>query len=496
MIIKTRSKITPRLNVLVVGSGLSAYGACLALIEDQTIAVTVIDIGLQNAYQDQPNEAVPNSISLNGSFYPYGVNDSRCPTALHSKRMCSSHALGGFSKVFSGSVLKPKDKDLTDWPARSKPSIADYNAVLSSLRIWQVKDELNEAFSCFPMTEDHVVNNNTYVGQPRIALSKSDSMDIPYDCGYDFLKWQKQGLITYFSDQYVTKITKLKDKLEVSITTVEGVKTMSFDQIYIGAGCINTTAIVDLSIYGEGSRTYSIKCARGLLQLYLQLWISKIGRNNNGNIGIKNPDLCKVFVEHRSTATAGLWSHTQINSFNRTILQTIRQKLPPIIRETILAVQTIFRFSVTAFHSDLGPSSILISRVQKCSNGSLLQTIEVLEDEDSCDQHLVNTIRSAVVNKFLSLGLLPLPFGQFIADIMRGNRLGGWHYGGTLPMSDNPTDPNHLASNGELYGMKQVYVIDASGFPSIPGSTVALLTMANAYRIARKSIENYYKLCQ
>ena len=35
-----------------------------------------------------------------------------------------------------------------------------------------------------------------------------------------------------------------------------------------------------------------------------------------------------------------------------------------------------------------------------------------------------------------------------------------------------------------------VFVIDSSSFPSIPGSTVALLTMANAHRIAKNSLNN------
>ena len=56
-------------------------------------------------------------------------------------------------------------------------------------------------------------------------------------------------------------------------------------------------------------------------------------------------------------------------------------------------------------------------------------------------------------------------------------------------MKDNPIKKTDCLSNGSLNGMKNVFIVDSSGFPSIPGSTVALLTMANAYRIARKSIK-------
>ena len=42
-------------------------------------------------------------------------------------------------------------------------------------------------------------------------------------------------------------------------------------------------------------------------------------------------------------------------------------------------------------------------------------------------------------------------------------------------------------SAGELLGLKGIFIIDTSSFPSIPGSTIGLLTMANAHRIARKA---------
>ena len=44
--------------------------------------------------------------------------------------------------------------------------------------------------------------------------------------------------------------------------------------------------------------------------------------------------------------------------------------------------------------------------------------------------------------------------------------------------------------DGEVYGLKNLYIVDTSSFPSIPRSTIGLLTMANSYRIARKSINS------
>lgn len=482
----TDYKLMTQKRVLVIGSGLAAYGACVALLKNKSIHVSVFDVGLQKAYPGQSNIPVPNSVDLDGSYYPYGINDHRWPVINHSSRMCSSHALGGYSKVYSGSILKPQDEDLVDWPIESKPSLDDYNAIAENLRIWQITDEISEVFPCFPFQKARFTDKSTVLGRPRLALGRQKGLDLPFDCAYEFMNWKEQGLIEYQNDYYVTHMTRSNGQIRVGVVTPTGKIAVSFDQVYIGAGCVNTTAIVDRSLYGNGTRQYSIKTARSLLQLYLYLPLISYRKPKMESIKeIHNPDICRVFLEHRSTATGGLWSHTQINNFNRTILATIRRRLPPVLKELTLLIQGLFRFSITVFHSNLGDDALLTSSIKASDANDWLQEISILEKDSICSRKLASTTRSAIRSKFFRLRLIPVPFGQLLADVMRGNRLGGWHYGGTLARLDNPTEPVHLTPRGELFGMKHVYVVDAAGFPSIPGSTVALLTMANAFRIAK-----------
>ena len=40
---------------------------------------------------------------------------------------------------------------------------------------------------------------------------------------------------------------------------------------------------------------------------------------------------------------------------------------------------------------------------------------------------------------------------------------------------------------GRAAGWRYIHVVDTSVFPSLPGTTVGLLTMANAYRIVDKA---------
>ena len=81
-----------------------------------------------------------------------------------------------------------------------------------------------------------------------------------------------------------------------------------------------------------------------------------------------------------------------------------------------------------------------------------------------------------------------MPYSKFISNFFRANKLGAWHFGGTLPMTEKNNRLGSCSVNGEINGLNNLYIIDTSCFPSIPGSTIGLLTMANSYRIAKKSI--------
>jgi hypothetical protein len=59
----------------------------------------------------------------------------------------------------------------------------------------------------------------------------------------------------------------------------------------------------------------------------------------------------------------------------------------------------------------------------------------------------------------------------------------GRHVGGSFPMKESP-GIGETDVSGLLYGSKNVYLVDASVFPSVPASTITFGAMANAQRIA------------
>ncbi len=474
-------------KVLVVGSGLSAYGACLALLEKENLKIDVVDIGLERSYLNQSNNLVPNAKDINGSFYPYGINDNRWQTKLKSQRISSSHAYGGYSKVYSGSILRPSDQDLIDWPKNSIPKEIDYRSIIRTLNLEKIDDELSY-FSKHNKNSNKKKIKNIYLGGARIAFSfldKYKKVKVPFDSSKKFNEWQLKNKITYFKDRRVLFIVERNKKLEVNIESYKEKKIIksTYDYVYLASGCINTTAIVDRSIMGKGKRSYSIKSCPGLLGLHLNLNFKSIfNKTKNKNSKNEGYQLCDYFLEQNNFLTSNLWSHTQIGLINKIIFEQIKTKLNKYILFLLLIASEFFRFSNTVFHSKLGKDSILFSEV---NDGQIIKIIEY-KNKVSLFQKL--SILYSFLAKFRYLKLIPIPFMNLLGIYLKGNQLGGWHYGGTLPMKVKPIKKTECYSNGSLKGIRSIYIVDSATFPSIPGSTVALLTMANAYRIAKNSI--------
>jgi hypothetical protein len=61
------------------------------------------------------------------------------------------------------------------------------------------------------------------------------------------------------------------------------------------------------------------------------------------------------------------------------------------------------------------------------------------------------------------------------------------HYAGTLPFSEEDA-PYTLARNGRLYGTRNVFVADGSGFRFLPAKGLTFSLMANAHLVARHSL--------
>jgi hypothetical protein len=480
------------MKVAIVGTGFAGFGAMAALVSEQNVDIEVFDIGLIAKLPDQLNKTVPNAKTHLGSYFTYGVNDNRWSVGLNSRRICSSHALGGHSTVYSGAILYPKDQDLAEWPEESRPSAHDYGAVLSHFDVLCADDELKHEFPVAPTDEALQTKYSgqcmALLGLSRIALAKnfeghSPNAKIFCTAAY-FNELVQQGRIAYRSPVYVTRVEKIGDKARLLLENHERLQEWSdeFDAVFLAAGCINTTGIVDRSLFGVGTREYQIKSPVGLITAFCRLGFSL----EEGQRMRRQANLPEFFLESNSSSTSDTWTHTQITAINEQIITAISSKIPFFKGVFADLFRNAIYFALTTAHSRFGkPTSLKASTTQ--SHGGILEySICVNELNQSSDiPQIRSALFQAVRKHWRRLRMVPIPFGSQIADFFRGNKLGGWHFGGTLPMHQSPKIAQCHPS-GEVAGLEGVYVVDSSAFPEISGSTVALLISANSHRVARQ----------
>jgi len=110
-------------------------------------------------------------------------------------------------------------------------------------------------------------------------------------------------------------------------------------------------------------------------------------------------------------------------------------------------------------------------------------------DELTAEYHLSDDEKSIIKQREKVLIKALLKLG--ITPIKRINPGAGSsiHYGGTIPFSDFETIGNQ-STDGRLYGTKNVYIADSSGFKFLPAKGVTLSIMANSHRVCSKLLQN------
>lgn len=474
-------------QVAVIGSGFAAWGAVQALKSSSDVRITVFDIGLL-APNKQTEIEVPNAKRFRGSFFGYGINDKDYPVELKSDRMCSSHCYGGHSTVYSGSILYPKSCDLIGWPDASKPRPQDYAAILEKLPLKHAVDELSSIFPIIP--DERVLSGSddagdiTALGASRIAFAPNSNVDNNgiFSLQSEFEAFIKAGEIDYRGNHYVREVSRQGGQLTVLSDEHNRTTEETFDAVFIGAGCVNTTAIVDRSLHGTGTREYKV-CSPSMS---IQAFISTKKNYPAEILERQSTNHPEFFLEIRSSKTGNAWSHTQLTRINSQIIEAIKSRLPRALHIAPSLLQKFIYFSLSGANTKKQPLATIISTVEPDSEKGASQTLTIREECSDSDPSLSKAVRAGVLSNWKRLGMIPFPFGSALANFFRGNRLGGWHFGGTLPMGTEKLKGSFCDANAELIGLPQAFVIDSSAFPTVPASTVALLTATHAYRVARK----------
>ncbi len=521
-------------NVAVIGSGLSAIGAIKALLK-LGIKPTVLDWGerldaertrlVDGMARKRPDEwtagekfaldrnptledgsSIPRKLAF-GSDYFYGRSRSEAPVKADGNLPPFSYALGGLSVGWSAAVLPPQACDLADWPVDADELTEYCRIVLSDLPYSARDDGLSLEFPVLASAPKALQlsragnrlldalngavalkKGEVVFGQARLMVSPVSSGGQAgcrycgrcmsgcvyrsiYKAGDEIAALHGKGEIDYFSGCMVDSLSEKDGKVTVAYHDVEGQqRTGQFDRVFLAAGAVNSTRVA-LNSLGLFRKTAQLKSRGGFVIPVFSLRRLPMDWPNCNT----QPAL---FLEFKGRGLEH-WVHVQISAENELLLQKL--KLPGNAAGMAARLRRLIAdhivLTLVNFHSEhSGHYDLWVEPSSDRTSSNCLHT----RHQKSFPQLKVLWASGLMLLKlFARIGCLPL------LPLARLNS-GAYHVGGTLPMKAQPSGDLETDVLGRIKAWRHVHVVDTSIFPSLPGTTVGLLAMANAYRIVDK----------
>lgn len=442
-----------------------------------------------------------------GVDFLYAENRPSIPAKTKGTKSAQTFARGGFSQGWGGAIMPAHDSDMAGWPFGRADLEPYYKEVLQVVPLSAGDDPLKNCFPTYaetshslkldvqakalledfngPAFAEHQNGEECFlVGQARLAVRAEDCeycglclSGCPYKVVYtadqlldDMLD---KDLADYQDGVVVHKLEEVNGKVLVHTKEMNGqpARVHEFDKVLLGAGAIGSTRILleSLERYDEEITLLdSDKFAVPFIRL----------RGNEVEWPQSNT-LPALFMEARIPSVAPNWLHMQISSTNDLILQKLRSRdglkvnllgklLSPIIGRLMVGF--------CGLHSDL--SAKILLKLKQTSRGSVL---ELSKQENPGTRSIIKGYLKRLSKEYRRFRALFVPF----MTVYWEPGITG-HCGGSFPMTEKTEERSWNSSDlfGRPAGFEHVHIVDAAAFPSIPGTTVALLIMANAYRIA------------
>lgn len=515
------------MKIGIVGSGQASVMAALALVENG-IRPIILDVGetLSEKRQVLVDEAIAgedygvkrkklseildqrNFISENsprkkvfGSDFLFADDRHVLPTTSNTTRATQSTALGGFSSGWGGAILFPDSRDIENWPISQKELEKYYQKITTFFPLSGKSDGLDKTFPSRSNQFQELKLDNVSasflkdlknyselseqdfeVGQARLALASSACdycslclvgcpKNLLHSAENVMQRMIKKNEVDYVKNCVVKSFRERRNKVEVQTLELNGkvAETHQFDKLLIGAGAIGSSRIVLESCDQNEKKLELLDCEKVAIPIirYRAEQISWPTSNTYSSI----------FLETKVPGLLDNWVHMQVSGMNEYILKHLKMyKDFDLTYMGYLAKPLLGRLLIgfSSFHSSY--SNKLLLNLNKVNDRSILK-IEVMENDIFPKLLATYFTELGKIGKNTKTMFLPRFSRRWESGITG-------HFGGSMPMTAKPKKWNETDKWGKLYGKKHTYIIDASTFPSIPGTTVAGLIMANAFRIA------------
>jgi len=529
-------------NVVVVGSGLAAVGAVKALIS-RGHRPTLLDVGDRlpshlaevrltmarrepsewsdhewnqlAADEPQPNRSVPRKLVL-GSDYFYSTEQAALSEWDRFDRGSPpwSPARGGFSVGWGAAVLPPAPSDVEEWPVTHADLLRNMQEVLDGIPLSEPTDDLGTYFGRLRPSgtnalalspgqtslherlarsrtpRDTVADKTVLVGQSRLLTESSPSAPSRcrfcghcssgcvygsiYTAEHDLDRWIRDGAIEYRGATTVFALREHAGSVRISFVSNQRVETLETERVFLAAGAVNSARIL-LNSSSDHPETTTIRRTGYCVQMFASL----------RPISLEWPEVntqTSHFVTFRDAELSPFWAHAQVGLPNEAILRRLGLRHSNLSGARASAVKVAARRMVSValnLHSSLGPTYEL--RINRTNAG--LPSVETSQTWGTHSRRSTSAYSRRLGRILRPAGFFSIP----LAKQTSGAAL-TYHFGASFPMRDEPRAPSDTDVLGRPFGWSRVHVVDSSVLPAIPATTVGLLTMANAHRIAKLAI--------
>lgn len=527
-------------TALIIGSGVAAAGAALALSHRENLKITVIDIGLQletdraqliealassapdewdehtlQLISKQPvtarNSGVPEK-RVFGSDYPFrNVGQLGGLTAVSgANTSLISPAYGGFSNVWGSQIMPFTAAAFESWPVNAATMRCHYKAILQQIPFAGEEDDLAASFplmrpsaplpSMSPRSlkvlkayEKHKAKLNARgitIGKARLAFDAERCIrcgrcmtgcpyGLIYSAAQTFDALRRASRVTLYSGFLALKIIEEDNQVAVITREIATGRTRRFgaDRVYVACGAIGTTRLVTNSL-GLFDVDLPMLESRQFILPLLSLRATEDPRNKRDFT--LNQFNVIVAPDGGSVDISTLHFYT----FNPAFIDG----LPSALRARSvdwLQVPLLRRLTVAFGYLPSWNSSRLRIHIGSRSNHPELPDLHISSEAPPPGQsQMLRAILLRLAQSARMLDLYP------VIPMVRLSAAGkSYHWGGSFP---HTTDrPNIFSSDrlGRVGSWERTHLVDASVFPTVPAMTFGLTAMANAHRIAAESLE-------
>ena len=481
---------------IVVGSGISALGCILGLLENKK---QILCIDSSKNYLDSFNKENNKNVIFCKQGLPLRKLSEKFVKSkfFNPLEILENSSFGGLSNIWGANSLRPLKNDFDEWPigysdlekyyeiCEEIMNISHFDDKISSeLKIQKNKNGKNkiDLFSNFIrhfIAQKRQTNDDFLYGFGRVALNpKCDaSSNYFFGCKDDFIfnakdhikKLIEEKKILYRDNLILKKIVNEKEYIRLVFDN-NNVENIFAKKLFIGTGSIQTPRIVMNSLSEKKeitlkeSQAFFIPC----------MYTGKKFNNNpehhtltQAQVIFKNDDKQKL----KNTYYEIKYDEILINSILKIKFSFLSNLIPKFIKQRL--------FVITGFINS--KDSIWSAKIKK--DNSQIEIVENKINKKNVKTEILDQIKILEKNfNFLSI--------KFMMKL--GNFGRGFHLGASIPMLKQNSQISDLYTNknGEISKFKNVFIIDGSNFTNIPASGFSLTIMANALRIAMENLDD------